>query len=458
MSQQRPAKPPLLYLDNAVTTLCSREAIEAMTAWVNQGSADAGYANARRVREMLDGLRRRIAQDCGFELSGPKEYRVVFTSGAAEANSFIITSAVRAYTARTGYLPHVATSAAEHPSVLGCCRGLAADKLCQHTEIPVATDGPRRGTVSVEALEEALRVNTCLVSITAANHETGARNDLRELSRIAHAAQVPFHTDAAQVFGRCEFRPLFLGADAFSVSFRKLHAPPGTGALVLRQSLISGYQLPPLIYGGAGPAGSAESLRGGAENLPGLAAATVALRAAMTGLAERSARVAGLRDRIWAALCARLPCFPVDAHPPDPPASIDGGITPAPPARHRGTPEAVKALAESEKRGTPVVFRIGDAAASTPGHLLLAVRLRGTPEAVRAELERRGVLVSLTSPGSTTLAAMGVPQALRAALRVCVSDETSEADADAFVQHFVAAVAAVAAAPAPAPAPAPRKR
>ena len=125
------------YLDNNATTLMSEAAVSALSEWCNRGSPSAGYA--REARQMLDAFRREIAVECGFELG--TEYAVVFTSGASESNSHIVTSAVRGYAVKTGRLPHVITSAAEHRSLLGCCRRLAKDGLCQLTVLPVGQAG-----------------------------------------------------------------------------------------------------------------------------------------------------------------------------------------------------------------------------------------------------------------------------------------------------------------------------
>jgi hypothetical protein len=114
----------------------------------------------------------------------------------------------------------------------------------------------------------------------AANCDTGVLNDLRRMSQATRRARVPFHTDAAQLFGRSAVRPAALGVDAFSATFHKLGGPPGVGVLVVRRALVDGYGLCPLICGGQNG-----GLRGGAENLPGLGASLLAFRAAMAGRA-----------------------------------------------------------------------------------------------------------------------------------------------------------------------------
>ena len=412
------------YLDNNATTLMSEAAVSALSEWCNRGSPSAGYA--REARQMLDAFRREIAVECGFELG--TEYAVVFTSGASESNSHIVTSAVRGYAVKTGRLPHVVTSAAEHRSLLGCCRRLAKDGLCQLTVLPVGQAGRGLGAVDPADLAAALRPNTCLVSIMAANHETGVLSNLREMAKHTRKARVPFHTDAAQLFGRSAVRPAALGVDAFSASFHKLGGPPGVGLLVLRRTLVDGYDLCPHIAGGG--------LRGGAENLPGLGASYVAFRAAMAGRAEKTARVLCLRNALKDALASRLPCFYVDEHESAPP-SIDGGIT----ARPAGRPFSAPARRAVES-GAPAVFWVAppDERLVLPNTLLLAVRRPGfCGRAAQAALEARGVIVGLDDP--EVVAALGVHPDLRpGVLRVSLSDDTTGDDIKTFVLNFFSVV------------------
>lgn len=399
---------------------------------------------------MMDAFRRHIAVECGFELDGPNAYAVVFTSGASESNCAVVASAVRSYMTKTGRLPHVITSATEHKSLLACCLRLAKERLCQLTVLPVGRSGPGLGAVAATDLEAAMRPNTCLVSIMAANNETGILNNLRELSAVTRRAKVPFHTDAVQLFGKSALRPVALGVDAFSVSFHKLGGPPGVGLLVLRRSFVDGYDLCAHICGSQNG-----GLRGGTENLPGIGASFAAFRRAMEGRAEKTARVERLRDVAKAAIASRLPCFYLDDHPADAPPSIDGGITPAGPAPHDGAPAARRAIAAAERTGAPVVFWIApeDSKRVLPNTILLAVRRPGfCNKAARASLEKRGVIVSLGSAcnardaerrdsPSSVVVAMGVPAALQGGvLRISLGDDTTTEDIKAFVRHFLAVV------------------
>lgn len=439
----------VIYLDNNATTLMPGKVIDALTAWCNRGNPSSEYASAREARRMLDTFRQQIAIECGFELKGPDAYAVVFTSGASESNCHIVTSAVRSYAAKTGRLPHVVTSAAEHKSLLACCLRLASERLCQLTVLPVGRAGPGLGAVDPADMAASLRPNTCLVTIMAANNESGVLSNLRELSKATRKARIPFHTDAVQLFGKSAVRPILLGIDAFSASFHKLGGPPGVGLLVLRRALIEGYNLCPHISGSQN-----EGLRGGTENLPGIGASFTAFRIAMADRAEKSVRVRSKRDALKVALASRIPCFYLDDHPADRPPSIDGGITPSGPAPHNGTPNARRAIALSKKNGTPVVFWIApaDERRVLPNTLLLAVHRPGfCNKAARATLEARGIIVSLGSAcnsaeadhgeASGVVVAMGVPAALQGGvLRISLSDETTADDIKTFTAHFITTI------------------
>ncbi len=433
----------ICYMDNNSTTHMPAEVVDTYVRWCNRGNPSASYGSAVEARQMMEKFRAEIAVECAFELS---EFEIVFTSGGSESNSHIIASSVRAFLRRTSTLPHIITSAAEHKSLLMCCQQHAEDGLCQLTVLPVRTQGPAIGTVDPDELAKAIRPNTCLVSIMAANGETGIMNNIPALTAATRKHRgIPFHTDAVQLFGKSALRPDILGVDAFSASFHKLHGPAGVGILVIRRTFATGYGLGPLISGTQN-----RGLRGGTENTPGIAAAFTAFRLTMANRGAKTAAILQLRAAIKAAISRRVPCFPLSAHPGDPPPSIDGGITPPPPA-HSGTAEARRAIAAAEKADTPVVFWIApdDDRAVLPNTILLAVRRRGfSNRAALAALARLGVIVSLgsacdaASPApSGVVVAMGVPVALQSGvLRVSLGDMNTAEDVKVFIRAFISVI------------------
>lgn len=431
----------ITYLDNNASTLMSDAVMKAMMAWCNRGNPSSDHESAREARRMVSTFRRSIAADCGFELAGRDAYEIIFTSCASESNCQMVNGAVRSYAAKTGRMPHVVTSAAEHKSLLDCCARLAKERMCQLTILPVERHGPAFGAVNVDALAAAMRPNTCLVTIMSANGETGVLNNLRELSKVARRARVPFHTDAAQLFGKSAFFPAALGVDAFSAAFHKIGGPPGVGLLVMRRDVVEGYDMGAHISGQQNG-----GMRGGTENIPGIGASFAAFRAATEGRAEKLARQLQLRNTIRRAISARIPCFYVDDHAPRPPESIDGGITPPPPAARTETAEVGRALAQAEKNDTPVIFWIAPAEDNRvlPNTLLLSVRRRNFSGAMaRAALEARGVVISAGNSlkPSPSVAALDLHPALHAGvLRVSLSADTTADDIRAFIVNFLEVV------------------
>ena len=340
-------------------------------------------------------LRRLIASECGFE---PHEYNIYFMGSAAECTAALLTACARSFTKKTGCMPHLVSGSAEAPGTRDCVARLVRDRLCHHTALR-AND---LGAVDAADLPVALRPNTCLVSCAAAHCDTGALNNLRALAAVAHGLRVPFHTDAAQLFGRSALRPAALGVDAFSASFHRAGGLSGLGVLVVRRTLVDGYDL---------------CLRHDDANWLGLAAAAAALRDALADRSGKMARMAELRDRLRASLAARrVPCFPI-AEAPTAPPSIDGGISPPPTGR-----PASAAAAAALRRGRPVVFWVApaDPRHALPNTTLMDIRNIEGAEKICEELTARGVTVAVAG----------------ACVRVSFGDSTSAAEVDRLVEEL----------------------
>jgi cysteine desulfurase len=416
----------IVYLDNNFTTLMSKPVLDTLLAWCNRGISSEEYV--KESRQMMNNFRKTIAIECGFELVGPLAYEVIFTSGASESNCHIITSAVRSYAAKTKCLPHVITSASEHKSVLLCCKQLKMEKLCQLTILPVRNKNPGFGSVDCADLTSAIRTNTCLISIMSANHETGILNNIRALSKIAKSEKIPFHTDAVQLFGKSIVKPLSLGIDAFSASFHKLGGPPGVGILVIRRALIEGYNLCPYIYGSQN-----NGMRGGAENLSGIAASFTAFRTAMTDRAAKTSTVLQMKNALRQVIESRYKCFYINDHPEDEVKSIDGGITLPKKITHNGSLQALQAL----QNDTTVIFWIAplEETCILPNTLVFAVRKVGfCSKTACAELNKRGIIIS-----AIEITGITIPTALQSnILRISLSDDTTIDDIKLFAVHFIA--------------------
>jgi cysteine desulfurase len=217
----------------------------------------------------------------------------VFTGSGSEADNLALRGAVLA--AKTER-PHVITQVTEHPAVLGTCRSLERLHGVEVTRLPVDGDG----LVDPAALSDALTERTVLVSVMAANNETGALQPIAALARAARARGALFHCDAAQAVGKVPLDVDESGVDLLTVVGHKMYAPKGVAALYVRD----GVPLEPLVYGG----GQEQGLRAGTENV----ALAVALGAAAELAARELAagghdRVRQLRDRLHARLTEALP-------------------------------------------------------------------------------------------------------------------------------------------------------
>lgn len=265
-----------VYLDHNATTPVRPEVAAAMTACLSgdPGNPSSLHGYGRAAARLRDEARRVLAEAAGC---APEE--VVFTSGGTEADNLVLRGA------RGEGRRHLVTAATEHEAVLHTAHALAAAGG-QVTVVPVGADG----VVDPDAVHAAIRPDTALVSIMAANNETGVLSPVERIGQVCRAAGVPFHVDAVQFFGKLPFRFRDLPVDYASISAHKIGGPKGIGALLVRQ----GRAVAPQITGG----GQERRLRPGTENLPGMVGFAEAARAADRELPAEAARLSALRDRL----------------------------------------------------------------------------------------------------------------------------------------------------------------
>jgi cysteine desulfurase len=273
-----------VYLDHNATAPLLPEAHEAMLEVLREihGNPSSTHAFGRAARAVVERARAQVAQLLGVE---PRE--VIFTAGATEANNTAIHGAV----ARHGSGARVVTTTVEHPSVAEPLAALEKQGL-RVSRLPVDGDG----RVDPASVEDAIGPDTALVSVILANNETGVLQDAHAL-REAVAGRCPLHLDATQALGRLPLDATALGADLVCVSAHKLGGPKGVGALVAR-----GLALEPLVRGGP----QERRRRGGTENVAAIAGFGAACAVARARLPECGPRLAALRERLFAGLCARV--------------------------------------------------------------------------------------------------------------------------------------------------------
>ena len=281
---------PMHYLDNSATTrVCPEAAQAAMDAMtICFGNPSSTHTVGREAKKLLDRSRKSIANALGCTSA-----ELVFTSCGSESDNWAVISGAGTMR-RKGR--HVISSEAEHDAVR---RSL--DLLEEQGYEVTRLKPERNGAVSVEAVREALREDTILISLMLVNNETGAVTDIAGISHAVKEAESPalIHTDAVQAFMKIPFTPTGLGADLVSISGHKIHAPKGIGALYVRKGL----RLKPLIVGG----GQEDGRRAGTEAMPQIAAFAAACEAALPALQENAERMAGLRKEIIVRLQEEIP-------------------------------------------------------------------------------------------------------------------------------------------------------
>ena len=244
-----------IYWDYNATTPLDHHVRQAMEPYLENvwGNPSSVHAVGRRARAALDEFRYRLA---GAWKCRPSE--VIFTSGGTESNNLAVLGTARLRGAQ-GYR-HLVVSPVEHHAVLHALKHLEAHEGFTLTLLPV----DHHGRVSAEAVAEALRPDTALVSIMAANNETGTLQPVAEIGRLCRERGVIFHTDAVQAFGKLPFERIDqFEADLVSVCAHKFHGPKGAGALFIRSPLLPH----PTQHGGA----QENERRGGTENLTAVA-------------------------------------------------------------------------------------------------------------------------------------------------------------------------------------------
>jgi cysteine desulfurase len=280
-----------IYLDYNATTPVDPRVAEAALPYLTThfGNPSSSHAYAEQPRRALAEARQQLA-----DLIGAQSTEIVFTAGGSEADNLAIRGTALA---RDQAAPvQIITQASEHPAVLEACRALQRLHGVQVRYLPVDRDG----LVDPAALAEALTPETVLVSIMAANNETGVLQPITELAGIAHARGVLFHTDAAQAAGKIPIDATAWGVDLLTIAGHKMYAPKGIGALYVR----AGVRLEPLVYGG----GQERGLRAGTESVALAVALGAAAQLARTELDAGGAdRIRILRNLLHHRLDELLP-------------------------------------------------------------------------------------------------------------------------------------------------------
>ena len=273
-----------VYADNAATTKISEAALRAMMPCFENyyGNPSSLHTVGQEAKEVLEDARARVAKCLGCE---PRE--IYFTSGGSEADNQAILSAAR-LGQRKGKM-HIISTAFEHHAVLHTLQRLEKEGFCV-----TYLDVKQNHNITAQQVKDALREDTCLVTVMFANNEIGSILPIAEIGAICKEAGVPFHTDAVQAVGHLAIDVKAMNIDMLSLSGHKFHGPKGVGALYCRR----GFPLTNVIDGGAQERGK----RAGTENLPGICGMAAALEEACANLEANTAKITALRDKLIAGL------------------------------------------------------------------------------------------------------------------------------------------------------------
>ena len=277
-----------IYLDNAATTRVSEEVLQEMLPYFREvySNPSAIYTFAADGKKAVDKARTQAA-----ELIGAKDNEIYFTGGGSESDNWAIKATAEAYKDKG---KHIITSAIEHHAVLHTCQHLEKNGY-EVTYLGV----DENGKISLDELREAIRPDTILISIMAANNEIGTIEPIAEIGKLAHEKGVLFHTDAVQTYGHIPINVDEMNIDMLSASGHKFGGPKGIGIMYIRK----GVKIRSFIHGGA----QERSRRAGTLNVPGIVGFGKATQLAGQTMKERAEKEIALRDHLIQRVLEEIP-------------------------------------------------------------------------------------------------------------------------------------------------------
>lgn len=277
-----------IYMDHGATTPVRPEVIEAMTKAMTEiiGNPSSIHQYGRPARIAIEEARQKVAAAINAD---PKE--IIFTGSGTEADNIAIVGGARANKKKGN---HLITTVVEHHAVLDAFKALEKEGF-EVTYLPVDAEG----IISVEDFKNALRDDTILVSVMHGNNEVGSIMPIEEIGALCRERKILFHTDAVQTVGKIPVDVKAINCDFLALSGHKLYGPKGIGVLYMRR----GVRTQPLYYGG----GQERKLRPGTENVANIVGLGVAIELAVAEMAEESARLTKLRDKLIDGVLNAIP-------------------------------------------------------------------------------------------------------------------------------------------------------
>ena len=288
----------MIYLDNAATTKTAPEVVQAMLPYFSEyyGNPSSIYDFAGKSKEAITKGREQIA-----EVLGAKKEEIYFTAGGSESDNWALKATFEAYKNKGN---HIITTKIEHHAILHTAQWLEKHGF-EVTYVGVDEDGK----IKLDELKAAIRPDTILISVMAANNEIGTIQPLKEIGEIAKEHGILFHTDAVQAFGHIPINVDDMHIDMLSASGHKLNGPKGIGVMYIRK----GVKIRSFIHGGA----QERQRRAGTHNVPGIVGLGKAVELAKANMAERSAYETKLRDHLIERVTSEIPYTRLNGHRTD---------------------------------------------------------------------------------------------------------------------------------------------
>ncbi len=298
--QSTEVKTPV-YLDYQATTPMDPRVLEEMLPYFTEKFGNAASRNHQYgwvAEQAVETARERVAKAIG---ASPKE--IVFTSGATESDNIALKGAVEMYRSRGKHLITVET---EHKAVLDVCKYLERSGQAEVTYLKPH----RNGLVDLEQLEAAIREDTIMVAIMAANNEIGVVQPLAEIGKLCHSKGVLFFTDAAQAVGKIPLDVEAMQIDVMAISGHKMYGPKGIGALYVRRRKPR-VRLAPVLHGG----GHERGMRSGTLPVPMIVGLGKAAELGVQEMEQEAKRLTEIRERFWKGLNEKLDHIQLNGHP-----------------------------------------------------------------------------------------------------------------------------------------------
>jgi len=285
-----------IYLDCSATTPVKQEVLDTMLPYFTEvyGNASSIHRFGQEAKSVLDVSRKKIAETIG---ATPETF--YFTGGGSEADNWALKGFMRANRKKG---KHLITSKIEHHGILHTCQALEKEGF----EVTYL-DVDAYGLISLQALEEAIKEDTILISIMFINNEIGTMQPIKEIGELAHKHGVIFHTDAVQAYGNVKIDVNELNIDMMSVSAHKIYGPKGIGGLYIKK----GIRIQNLIEGGA----QERNRRAGTENIPGIVGFAKAAELADENLEAHRKKLIPMRDKLAEGILKAIPYSKYNGHP-----------------------------------------------------------------------------------------------------------------------------------------------